>query len=140
MRYEQRVITPNESGLIVLKRAVLFGHDTKVVKSRISKYIEVHAPFNEDLHPAKYKFFDGIYKCLYLCDQFARVGQVVPVDEVVRNSYTSNIFDVEDGVGIFVSTRECSAYVVEENCFKLENVYFDEPDHEVIVEMQFGGT
>jgi hypothetical protein len=140
---DKRVITPNESGLVVLKGAVLFGHNPKVVKSRISKYtygVEVHAPFNEDLHPAEYKFLDGIYKCRYLFDPFVRAGQVVPVDEVVRNSYTSNIIDVEEGVGIFASTREFPAYVVEENCFKLGNVYLDEPGHEVIVEMQFGGT
>jgi hypothetical protein len=106
--------------LVVLKGAVLFGHNPKVVKSHISKYtygVEVHAPFNEDLHPAGYKFFDRIYKCRYLSDPFVRVGQVVPVDEVVQKTYTSNIIDVEEGVGIFAPTREFPACVVKENCF-----------------------
>ncbi|XP_045176606.1 heat shock 70 kDa protein 12A-like [Mercenaria mercenaria] len=140
---DKRIITPNESGLVVLKGAVLFGHNPKVVKSRVSKYtygVEVHAPFDEDIHPAEYKFFDGIYKCRYLFDPFVRAGQVVPVDEVIRNSYTSNIIDVEEGVGIYASTNEFPAYVVDDNCFKLGNIYLDEPDHEVVVEMQFGGT
>ena len=140
---DKRIITPNESGLVVLKGAVMFGHNPKVVKSRVSKYtygVEVHAPFDEASHPAEYKFLDGIYKCRYLFDPFVRAGQVVPVDEVVRNSYTTNIIDVEEGVGIFASTKEFPTYVVEDDCFKLGNVYLDEPNHEVIVEMQFGGT
>jgi hypothetical protein len=51
---DKRVITPNESGFVVFKGAVLFGHDPKVGKSRISKYtcgVEVHLHLM-NLHPA----------------------------------------------------------------------------------------
>lgn len=140
---DKRIITPNESGLVVLKGAVLFGHNPKIVQSRVSKFtygVEVHVPFDKEKHPEKYKFFDGIYKCRYLFDPFVRAGQVVPVDEVIRNRYTSNIIDVTEGVGIYASTSEFPAYVNDSSCFKLGNIYLDEPGHDVLVEMQFGGT
>lgn len=141
---DKRIIIPNESGLVILKGAVLFGHNPKVVQSRVSKYtygVEVHAPFLDDAHPEQYRLFDsGIFKCRYLFDPFIRAGQIVPVDGVISKSYTSSIIDVTEGVGIYASTSEVPSYVVESSCFKLGNIYLDEPGHEVVVEMQFGGT
>lgn len=140
----KRLVIPNESGLVVLKGAVLFGHNPKIIKSRVSKYtygVEVHVPFDADVHPEEYKFLnDGIFKCRYLFDAFVHAGQVVPVDSVLRNSYTTNIIDVTDGVGIYASEKEFPKYVVDPGCHKLGNIYLDEPGHEVVVEMQFGGT
>lgn len=141
---EKSIIIPNEPGLVILKGAVLFGHNPKVVRSRVSKYtygIEFHAPFLDDVHPEEYRFFDSnIFKCRNLFDPFIRAGQIVPEDEVITNNYTSNIIDVTEGVGIYASTSEAPSYVVEPSCFKLGNIYLDEPGHDVLVEMKFGGT
>lgn len=62
---------------------------------------------------------------------------MVLVDEVIRSSYTSNI---TDGVGIYASTSEFPAYVDASSCFKLGNIYLDEPGHNILIEMQFEGT
>lgn len=140
----KQIIVPVEAGLAVLKGAVMFGHDPQVVKSRVSKYtygVATNTRFIKGIHPEKCKFlFGGIYMCCILFDPFVRAGDLVPIDSVVTSVYTSDINDVKEGVGIYMSTNKTPTYVTDADCFKLGNIYLDEPDHRVEVEMQFGGT
>lgn len=50
----QKVIIPEEAGLMVLKGAVVFGHEPTVISQRISKYTygtDVAQPFDPNKHP-----------------------------------------------------------------------------------------
>ncbi|XP_060557848.1 heat shock 70 kDa protein 12B-like [Ruditapes philippinarum] len=140
----KRIIVPSEPGLAVLKGAVLFGHNPLVMKSRISKYTygtEIIRPFVDGTDQEKYKVFEnGIYKCRYKFFPFVQAGEMVPVGTVVRRYCISDTFDVEEGVGIYASTKEHPKYVVDDCCFRVGTVYFDEPRQHFMAEMHFGET
>lgn len=141
---DKRVITPNETGLVVLKGAVLFGHNPKIVRSRISKYTygtEIINPFMEGVHPEKYKVFEnGMYKCRYLFEPFVHAGDEVPIDSVVSKQFITDTFDVEEGVGIYASSSLHPQFVTESTCTKLGAIKLETARHRTLNEMQFGGT
>ncbi|XP_045204412.2 heat shock 70 kDa protein 12A-like [Mercenaria mercenaria] len=139
----KRVIVPSESGLSVLKGAVLLGHDPRIMKSRISKYTYGTEVINrfELGHPEKYKVFENEeFRCRYIFKTFVRAGEAVPVGTVVENHYISDTFDVKEGLGLYASTEENPQYVTEESCFKIGTVKFENPLERYKLEMHFGET
>ncbi|WAR03453.1 HS12B-like protein [Mya arenaria] len=141
---DKKIIIPNDSGLVVVKGAVLFGHNPNIVTSRISKYTygtEIINTFVDGVHPEKYRVFEnGRYKCRYLFEIYVRAGEAVPVNAVVSMDFISDTFDVAEGVGIYASSDPDPQYVTEKSCFKLGSIVLEEARHRLLNEMQFGGT
>lgn len=137
----KRVIIPFESGLSVLRGAVLLGHNPKIMKSRISKYTygtEVINTF-EPGHPEEYKVFEnGEFRCRYLFHKFVSAGESVPVGMVVEQSFISDTFDVREGLGLYASVEENPKFVTQKSCFKIGTVKFDKPCERYVLEMHFG--
>lgn len=129
-----------------MKGAVLFGHDPKVIVSRISRYtygVENIDPFIPGLHPEAYKVYDNCthkFKCKNLFFPFVHAGDEVPVDKVVTNNFLSDIFDCTEGFGVFATPSAAPRYTVELGCFKLGRIKLQEPNHSVDVQMKFGDT
>ena len=72
------VINPPESGLAVLKGAVIFGHSPVAVSSRIAKYsygVNVSPPFEEGIHPkSRLVYIGGIPRCKDVFKKYIEKG------------------------------------------------------------------
>jgi molecular chaperone DnaK (HSP70) len=112
---DKKIIIPGESGLVVLKGAVLFGHNPKVIKSRVSKYtygVELQRPFDADIHPQEFKFLnaDNRLWCRNLFEVFIHAGETVPVDRVTKKVFTVTTIDITEGAGIYASENVNPTY------------------------------
>ena len=106
-------IIPIETGLAMLKGAVMFGHYPSVIMSRVSRYTyggEVINEFEPGLHPHEYKIYDTYvnkYKCKHIFEAFVQSDEHIPVDHVAY------IYDCIDGFGVYASTHSNPQYTVE---------------------------
>lgn len=87
-----RIIIPHDVGLTILKGAVLFGLDPRVIKVRRSPLtygVGVLNRFIEGKHPPeKMLVKDGTRWCTDVFDTFISADQSVALGETVKRSYT----------------------------------------------------
>jgi len=145
------IITPPESGLAVLKGAVLFGHKPQAIQSRIMKYtygVDTNKPFIEGFHPQEYKKWSverEYWACNKCFDPFVSVDQEISVGQVISNTYFPNEDDARDGIGIYASTT-VPEHISHPSCKKLGCIILKYPnggwpkESLVKVDMKFGGT
>ena len=62
------IISPQDSGLVVMKGAVLFGHNPMFISERILRFSygsAVHNEFDPDIHPQDKLYHDnnGVERC-----------------------------------------------------------------------------
>ncbi|OZJ04227.1 hypothetical protein BZG36_02962 [Bifiguratus adelaidae] len=84
-----QILTPPRAGMAVVRGAVLFGLNPRVVTSRISRRtygINAGLPFDPRLDPpaSKVQRADGSLKCTTRFLEFTRKGDSIPVDHCVR--------------------------------------------------------
>lgn len=79
------IIIPDEAGLAVLKGAVLFGFDPRIISTRICKAtygVKTNSPFQEDVDPQdKMVIEDGDMLCRDRFDKHVEIGQPAGIDE-----------------------------------------------------------
>ena len=79
---DMTLIIPNETGLAVLKGAVIFGHNPSVIMFRVSRYtygVDVISEFKPGLHPPEYKIYDTYvnkYKCKHIFEAFVQSASI----------------------------------------------------------------
>lgn len=87
-----KFISPKDPGLVVLKGAVLFGHNPQAVTARVCRYtygIGVLKDFDERIHPnSKCAIVDGDKVCQDVLDVLVYEGDTVHYDETM--TYTSH--------------------------------------------------
>ncbi|XP_052793964.1 heat shock 70 kDa protein 12A-like [Mya arenaria] len=76
-------IVPREASLAVLKGAVIFGHNTKAIKERISQRtygVETTSPFDATKHDVtKKKYYEGKARCTDIFLKHIEIGQKLKV-------------------------------------------------------------
>lgn len=79
------IIIPDEAGLAVLKGAVLFGFDPRIISTRICKAtygVKTNSPFQEGVDPFdKQVIEDGDVLCKDRFDKHVEIGQPAGIDE-----------------------------------------------------------
>lgn len=149
---DKRVIIPNESGLSVLKGAVLFGFNTTVIASRICKYtygISVRGDFRPGIDPEEKKVLvRGRLLCEDRFSKHAEVGQSIALDEATpEQTYRpSEPNQTKVALKVYVTESLDPEYVDDEGCTYLGSLTVDMPDitdglkRVIGVQMTFGGT
>ncbi|KAJ8302132.1 hypothetical protein KUTeg_021119 [Tegillarca granosa] len=148
-----RVIVPSETGLSVLKGAVVYGHDPSTIKYRVCKYtygVETSEEFNPFIHDETKKFTDnsGIEFCGEIFSKHVEVGQTVVVGEPqVEQSYKV-VYEEQTGmkIEVYISSETDPKYVTDPSCKQLGIMEVEMPnvhlglDRSVQVSMTFSGT
>ena len=125
---DKRVIMPSEAGLAVLKGAVIFGHNSSVIKSRIAKHtygLKMYKNYDPKVHPKERAFIDEnnrptVRGCF---DKLAEIGQSVSPDEPAATK-------------TYHPTSGCSAFIVKLFASPEKNPMFvDDPGCVLIGEM-----
>lgn len=134
----KEIFIPKEGGLAVLKGAVLYGHNPKVVSSRTCNNtygVAVVAPFQQGIHdPEKLFITHGEELCNDIFHNIYTINEQVYIGEKRSISLT---YKYEDGdnddkrkeenvVEIFVSDKENPMYVTEEGT-RLHAVIYVQP-------------
>lgn len=144
-----RVIVPAESGLVVLKGAVVFGHRPSTITSRISKYtygINISPPFDAQKHDEKYRVTvggmircRGVFKKYILADDCVKVGEARSGKHVTLKKNQKEMV-----LKIYSSEKKDIMYVDDKGVKCLGKLIVDLPDVEelirVEVRMMFGDT
>ncbi|OWF37229.1 Heat shock 70 kDa protein 12B [Mizuhopecten yessoensis] len=145
------VVSTADAGLAVLKGAVLFGHEPDTIKSRVMKFsygVEANEPYDPDIHPDIYKFWQtpkSRWMCRHCFDSFVKAGDEVEVGSTITNNYGPEEKDATEGIGIYASTQD-PKFITDSSCSRLGAIYIKMPnggwplDASLQVEMKFGGT
>lgn len=148
----KRLIIPEDAGLVVLKGAVIFGHNPVTIVSRVAKFsygVRVYRDFQDGHHPNSKKVcVGGKQKCKDVFAAHVKKGQELVVGEAQCNQryipleadQMSLIFD------IYTSPNENPEYVTDPGCINVGQLEVEVPDlsggkeRGVWVQMIFGGT
>ncbi|XP_052816570.1 heat shock 70 kDa protein 12A-like isoform X2 [Mya arenaria] len=137
----KKIIVPDECGLAVLKGAVQFGHQPKLITFRVAKYT----------YGFKVKRVSETDGCKNIIDNVFR--KVVEINEVVKidrripapgQQFLS--MDEQSEISIFISSDPNPAFVTDESCSLIGNLHLGQAksqrraDNEVSVEFLFGET
>ncbi|XP_061178351.1 heat shock 70 kDa protein 12A-like [Saccostrea echinata] len=155
---KNRLVVPVEAGLAVARGAVIYGHNPKMICSRICRYTygeDVCEPFNKELHPlSNMTKFNGEKYCKNIFRMFFEKGQRVSLGE--KQSFTS-VFDFRDesradqrkeplNIKVYVTNRSDIMFVHDVGCRVLGEVIVKckgklWPDmFTCTIEMQIAGT
>ncbi|KAK3594170.1 hypothetical protein CHS0354_016901 [Potamilus streckersoni] len=149
---EKKVIVPQEAGLVVLKGAVVFGHDPCAISERIAKFtygVAVNRDFIEGKHELAKSFVnaDGIVKCADIFKKYVEIGQTLHLNEELKSKYiASNSKKTSYEVELFASKEKNPKYVTDYGCFKLGQMLVEVdttvplPDRSFTISLSFGDT
>lgn len=149
---DKRIIIPEDAGLVVLKGAVIFGHNPITIVSRIAKCsygVRVFRNFDPEKHPENKKVQEGKRtKCADVFALHVRKGQELVVGEVQSEQrYTPLYADqLTLDFDVYTSTKEDPMFVTDDDCTYVGKLVVAVPDlsggkrRGVIVKMIFGGT
>lgn len=145
----RKVIIPDDAGLVVLKGAVLYGHQPRTITDRVSRYtygINISPPWKRGEHsPERKVSIDGVdrvkdvFKKYIEADQELKVGQHVSGRHVTIKKRQKEML-----LKIFASEDKNPKYVTDDSCEYLGKVVVQLPEVEdklkVDVNMIFGET
>lgn len=127
-----RVIIPFEPGVSVLQGAVLFGHKSDVISSRISRFtygISFNPKFDPAIHDEKYRFLsDGVWRCKNAFDKILEKDSVIPIGTVIHRKYNTKINVNKIWLKLFASEHHNPVYTADDDCFSLGNIGIDVSD------------
>ncbi|VDI11366.1 Hypothetical predicted protein [Mytilus galloprovincialis] len=146
----KRIIIPEESGLSVMKGAVLFGHKPDYIASRVMRFsygTDLSQPFNHELHTlSRKKSVNGEERCVNVFGMIIEKDKSVPVGHKVRQGYiTMRPNQDHMPIKIYASHKKDPTYVDEEGCHLIGKAGIDIPcpseeERSVEVEYIFGNT
>lgn len=134
------VFIPVEGGLSVLKGAVIYGHDSSIVTSRVCNYtygVSISLPFKEGEHRrGKHYRWDNEDWCKHIFHVCFVEGQDVHVGDIGMIEI-NNTFESEDSktkrtepfaVEIYISDDKKPMYVTDEGCNLHAKIHIDPPN------------
>ena len=147
---DKRIIVPHEAGLAVLKGAVIFGHNDKVIKSRVSRYtygIKVYEDFQEGIHPESKIHLDryGQKRVRGVFSKLVEAGQIVSHDDNYAGRHYVPTSGTSFRVKLFASSDKDPKFVDDPGCTAIGEVGVDCTDKYGRVSgsdvtLVFGGT
>ncbi|XP_060570239.1 heat shock 70 kDa protein 12A-like [Ruditapes philippinarum] len=146
-----RVIIPHEAGLAVLKGAVIFGHDSNIITSRIAKFtygLKCYSEFDPSIHPKERVIYNkcGGKEVRGSFSKLVEVGQSVSeIDQSKMMSYHPTDGESAFCIKLFASPKRDPIFVDEPECISIGEVSVDCRDRHgkigsASVGLIFGGT
>lgn len=142
------IILQDDSGIIVLKGAVLFGYKSDIISSRIARYtygVSCYMPFNESIHDQKRKVFhNGKTKCRNTFHTFMEINTSIPLGHTNEKIYSTQekngcliqVYTTGNENVMYTDTEECTLLGEFRICFENQGG----KQRELKVEFNFGDT
>ncbi|KAH3840692.1 heat shock 70 kDa protein 12A-like isoform X1 [Dreissena polymorpha] len=147
---DKKVVVPPDAGLTVLKGAVIFGHNSKMIVSRIAKYtygFKCWQQFDPSIHPKERKEVrNNRYEVQGCFDKIVEVGQPVSPDSPIGpQQYSPQENEEWFSAKLFASPNKNPLFVDEEGTLRIGEVEVDCRDDKgnvssADVYLIFGGT
>ncbi|KAL4230004.1 Heat shock 70 kDa protein 12A [Mactra antiquata] len=148
--HEIKIVIPPEPGLAVLRGAVIFGHNPRVITSRVVHYtygVAIKQVFDPKIHPEEKKeTIKKVDYCKDVFDKFFSSGEEVGNDEKIARTY--NILDRYKSMEItlYASSDPNPILVTDECCTRIGSVTILKPTKKwkrkasLKVELGLGGS
>ncbi|CAC5355526.1 unnamed protein product [Mytilus coruscus] len=147
----KKIIIPDEAGLAVLRGAVLFGHQPKIIGKRILRKtygIQSWPEWDAELHPETKKVrIDGVDRCKDVFYKFAVKGEKVEDGHSSGQIFQALKTDEKTlECTVYISDDTNPRYVTDPSCQRLGNLIVPIPPLkkgetlEIEETMIFGGT
>lgn len=130
----RKLIIPEEAGLAVLKGAVLFGHQPRVVSQRISRVtygIQSWPDWDPDMHPETKKVtINGQVRCKDVFFKYMTKGdRITPGHEVSQIFQALKPDETTLECTVYTSTDENPRYITDPSCQRLGILTIQLPPH-----------
>ncbi|VDI16443.1 Hypothetical predicted protein, partial [Mytilus galloprovincialis] len=127
----KKIIIPEEAGLAVLKGAVLYGHQPKVISARVlRRTYGIQSLWGPHMQPeSKKSYLVDINRCKDLFFKYAQAGEQVETGHEVSQVF--QVFKPNEQTlecTIYVSTDPNPRYVTDPSCQRLGNVIIPLPE------------
>ncbi|CAG2206557.1 unnamed protein product [Mytilus edulis] len=127
-----RVVIPFDPGLSVLKGAVLFGHKSDVISSRISRFtygISFNPKFDPTVHDKIHRrLSDGVWRCKDAFDKILEKDSVIPIGTTIRRKYTTQTNVSRIWFRVFASENYNPVHTTDDGCSFLGDIAIDISD------------
>lgn len=147
------VICPHDAVNVIVKGAVIYGHNPNIISERISPRtygISVIREFNPEIHPKKLRaIYDGKEMCTDIFQPIVHIDHPILVGETIfkHKCYPTRANDTEATVEIYESDFECPQYCTTEcGVRRLGDLTVSLPDiskgknRPIVIEVLFGYT
>ncbi|XP_060603567.1 heat shock 70 kDa protein 12B-like [Ruditapes philippinarum] len=146
-----KVVIPVGASSVVLRGALIYGHNPTSVSERILKYtygINYAPRFIEGVHLESKRFEtpDHCIRCDHVFGKFVTTGQTVKTGETQKTRRYGTFNQTNVLVKIYASEREDPVYCDDDGCLEIGKlmIEFDDENNksmrEVSLSMLFGGT
>ncbi|XP_071139076.1 heat shock 70 kDa protein 12A-like [Mytilus edulis] len=114
------IVLQDDSCILVLKGAVLFGYKSDIISSRIARYtygVSIHRAFNKSIHDRKRKIIkNGKERCDNIFDPFMKMNTSIPLAHTIRKTYSTheetgcsfNVYITDSENVMYTDTDECT--------------------------------
>jgi molecular chaperone DnaK (HSP70) len=128
------LIIPEEAGLAVLKGAVLFGHQPKIVSRRIAKItygIQSWPEWDADLHPVSKKVdMNGQTRCRDVFFKYITMGESIESGHAVSQVFQAlNSEETTLQCNVYRSTQTNPRFITDPSCQRLGILTIQLPPH-----------
>ncbi|KAK3085535.1 hypothetical protein FSP39_004848 [Pinctada imbricata] len=122
----RRVIIPPESGLSVVKGAVIYGHHPSIIESRSVRFTygyNMSGYFDSDKHPESRKFIDqyGSVLCKGVFCPFVKAGSSIKTGETIREELSLPERDIH--LAVYYTEAEDVMFTDDKRLRKLYTIY-----------------
>ena len=145
------IIIPQDSSLVIMKGAVLFGHNPMLISARILRFsygTAVHTDFDPKKHPQNHKYFDtyGVERCR---NAFAKLitmnTKVLSTGKTVKTNGSPIYNNQKSYISKLYCIAEENPAVVDDKCQFVGSLDISVPDYvtgkwEAVEEYVFGMT
>ena len=128
------LIIPEEAGLAVLKGAVLFGHQPKIVSRRIARLtygIQSWPEWDADLHPVSKRIdIDGQTRCKDVFSKYITIGDSIESGHAVSQVFQAlNPEETTLQCTVYKSTDRNPRFITDPTCQRLGILTVQLPPH-----------
>ena len=129
------IVTPQDCSLVVMKGAVLYGHNPMTISARILRFsygLSVEPEFNPRIHPFKNQYVDlnGIKRCRKFFKKLIEKNAKVPSTGKTVTISTSPLYDHQKSMTSKVYyTEKDDPVVVDASCHFLGDLESSVPEH-----------
>ena len=146
-----RIINPQDSSLVVMKGAVLFGHNPMFISARISRFSygsAIQGRFDPEKHPEDKKYIDkdGVERCKDIFDMLIKRNSKVPATGKIIWTHGEPLYDTQKSyVTRIYCTEKDDPVVVDESCQFVGSLKISVPEYftdnwKAVEEYVFGMT
>ena len=129
------IVTPQDCNLVVMKGAVLYGHNPMTISARILRFsygLSVEDEFDPKIHPQENRYYDkyGVARCRQYFSKLIEKNTKVPSTGKTVTTFMAPVYDTQRSTASQVyCTEKDDPLVVDESCQLVGTLNVTVPEH-----------